>query len=245
MNSDPKNSISQRKLVSSCLGGSAIAAATSLTGTAEASVVWFDVQDVSLTPMQWVYVDIDAGLSYDPVPSGTVSPFGAEYRLFFNGGDTPEIRETKPGVASAVENPDLNFVANKLPGPFLGGAGSSFALKITPGTDVQALPFNPAGPEGRATAYLSYDNDPTAEWQADGTDGFLGLRFQLNGLNHYGWAKVSFNDGGLGDNSFTIKEFAYNDIADETIAAGQIPEPHSVLLLAMGSAGLSLLRRRQ
>jgi hypothetical protein len=49
-------------------------------------------------------------------------------------------------------------------------------------------------------------------------DKFLGLRFQIDGETHYGWAKL---DVSLSGDSFTIKEYAYNEVAGESIVAGQ------------------------
>ncbi|WP_055443600.1 T9SS type A sorting domain-containing protein [Lacinutrix himadriensis] len=50
------------------------------------------------------------------------------------------------------------------------------------------------------------------------TDKFLGLRFQIAGNTHYGWAKL---DVSLSGDSFTVKEYAYNSVPDESIIAGQ------------------------
>ncbi|WP_179339735.1 T9SS type A sorting domain-containing protein [Winogradskyella ludwigii] len=50
------------------------------------------------------------------------------------------------------------------------------------------------------------------------TDKYLGLRFQISGSTHYGWAKLDVSASG---DSFTVKEYAYNATADEAIQAGQ------------------------
>ena len=50
------------------------------------------------------------------------------------------------------------------------------------------------------------------------TDKFLGLRFQISGNTHYGWAKLDVSASG---DSFTVKEYAYNATPDESINAGQ------------------------
>ncbi|MCF8296083.1 MAG: T9SS type A sorting domain-containing protein [Saprospiraceae bacterium] len=49
------------------------------------------------------------------------------------------------------------------------------------------------------------------------TDKYLGLRIQLSGQWHYGWAKV---DVPSNTSSFTIKSFAFNTIANQAINAG-------------------------
>lgn len=62
-----------------------------------------------------------------------------------------------------------------------------------------------------SSSYCSFGN-----WCSE-TDKFLGLRFTVGGNIHYGWAKLDATF----DNGWTIKEFAYNSTADESIEAGQ------------------------
>lgn len=50
------------------------------------------------------------------------------------------------------------------------------------------------------------------------TDKYLGLRFQIAGNTHYGWARL---DVTLPADSFTLKDYAYNTVADAPINAGQ------------------------
>jgi len=50
------------------------------------------------------------------------------------------------------------------------------------------------------------------------TDKYLGLRFQIAGNTHYGWARLDVSASG---DSFILKDYAYNSVADEAINAGQ------------------------
>ncbi|MEZ4795634.1 MAG: T9SS type A sorting domain-containing protein [Flavobacteriaceae bacterium] len=50
------------------------------------------------------------------------------------------------------------------------------------------------------------------------TDKFLGLRFDISGNTHYGWARL---DVPLAPNTWVIKDFAYNSTPDAPIMAGQ------------------------
>lgn len=50
------------------------------------------------------------------------------------------------------------------------------------------------------------------------TDKYMGLRFQIAGNTHYGWARL---DVSLSGDSFTLKDYAYNTVAGEAIDAGQ------------------------
>ena len=90
-------------------------------------------------------------------------------------------------------------------------------------------------------------------WGLDGTNGtepseaFIGFRFEGNGAamdTLYGWAKLSFLGSGAG---FEITEWAF-DSSGASIAAGQVsavPEPSGLSLLAMGAAGIGVMRRKR
>lgn len=81
--------------------------------------------------------------------------------------------------------------------------------------------------------------------------GYAG--FVMNGLSgsEYGWMRIEFTTGGGGFiDSLTLIDYAYNDVAGQSIEVGQttdMPEPGSMALaiLAAGAAGVTALRRRR
>lgn len=51
-------------------------------------------------------------------------------------------------------------------------------------------------------------------WLNGETDKFIGLRFKIGSENHFGWARLDVSEN---NNSFTIKDYAYNSIANTAI----------------------------
>ena len=90
---------------------------------------------------------------------------------------------------------------------------------------------------------------------------YLGLRFQLNGETHYGWARltVKFHRGPLKERTWEahLTGYAYETILDKGIQAGQTEgaqgdeaeasapksAPGQLSALALGSDGIALWRR--
>ena len=58
----------------------------------------------------------------------------------------------------------------------------------------------------------------------------------------FGWARITM-DGTIA-NTFTLVDYAWGDPGQQ-IATGQIPEPGSLALLAIGAAGLLAWRRQR
>jgi hypothetical protein len=89
-----------------------------------------------------------------------------------------------------------------------------------------------------------YNNSiPATTWSdtAPNDTGYLGLQIEIDGENHYVWAEITLND----ELTFELARFAYNDVAGESITAGQVPEPSSAALLILGAAGALTRRQRK
>lgn len=62
-----------------------------------------------------------------------------------------------------------------------------------------------------------YTNSNWCNGESEGTDKFLGLRFEISGNVHYGWARLSV---GTNPTNWVIKDYAYESTAGIGITAG-------------------------
>ncbi|WP_274475164.1 T9SS type A sorting domain-containing protein [Mangrovimonas aestuarii] len=69
---------------------------------------------------------------------------------------------------------------------------------------------------GGYLAMICQQLDCNYNW-SNSSDKYLGLRFEINGETHYGWARMDVTDV----TNWTIKDYAYNSSAGEGIFAGQ------------------------
>jgi len=88
-------------------------------------------------------------------------------------------------------------------------------------------------------------NAPAFDWGSAQPRGFLGLRISVSGNTHYGWADVSVNKVNADTYTQTLYAYAYDDLPNQSIIAGAIPEPSTATLLVAGAAGAASLRRRR
>jgi len=84
---------------------------------------------------------------------------------------------------------------------------------------------------------------------ACGRVGFLGARLNIDGKTHYGWVSLgvaAVPGGPLSPPGYggEITGYAYQTNPNQSIVAGETPEPGTLGLLALGSLGLALWRRR-
>lgn len=137
-----------------------------------------------------------------------------------------------------------NPAVGTLAGP---NAASNLALGTTIGS---ASVFAGSG----AYPYFMYFDKSNAAgfpWntELDGTTGYVGLKFEMGANTHYGWARFTYDD--LTTGNITLHDFAYENVAGQSILAGDtgpaahVPEPSRALLALAGLCGVALRRRRK
>jgi hypothetical protein len=179
----------------------------------------------------------EATIQYSGVINEVFSTGGHHEDLFFLGNAFISLSYTRSfhgphdvahfQIGAALDASFNGFVAN----------GHSYISKLASGVNPATRPF--AG----FNAFIAYGNGrgPNSQWLDPGT-GFIGFRFDSGNGFQYGWMRLTM-DGAPG-NSFTLVDYAWGDLGD-SILTGQIPEPGSLALLAVGAAGLLAWRRHR
>ena len=82
---------------------------------------------------------------------------------------------------------------------------------------------------------------------ANVTNAFVGLRFKISGITHFGFARfdVSTSPGTPPTITGTLTGFGYETKAGVSAHVEPVPEPGTLGLLALGAVGLAAWRRRK
>ncbi|MCH7224892.1 PEP-CTERM sorting domain-containing protein [Haloferula sp. A504] len=224
-------------------------------GGARAAVTWSGVVDIGIpTSFNGVYLDLAAtSPAGNPTEPSNDDPAEVNFDSYAIGYDQPtdwDINFFFGGIGIAY-SPTFNpFVESP-------GVGGSQILNVEEGTNIasnvsQALGLNSYGGSGTPSnsdpdsLFSSVDGSLPSQYSSfatDGTPGYIAFTLETASGTQYGWMQVTLDpngpdiDGAVGK----VHQWAYSD--DINFTVGQIPEPSSLVLLLLGSAGL--LRRRR
>jgi hypothetical protein len=156
-------------------------------------------------------------------------------------------------------------LASALPTRFRIAKSKHFSLGFHSGSHAKFMwwAFQSCTSTGLGTHCVT---DSTGQWKPP-IDRYLGLKFQIKGKTHYGWARISSGT----HNPFILTGYAYETIPNKPIITGKThgndvehpnsadpgpgasltspvpdtPQPASLGALAMGARGLSIWRRKE
>jgi hypothetical protein len=133
--------------------------------------------------------------------------------------------------------PANNANGNTFAASALGSTGFSSVARLAPGALVgPGLAFSSVGAHLAGNSYFAFGN-----WNPVPESGEVGLRMVRGSDTFYGWADITVND----DYTITLDAFGYDNAGDAVIAdPPPAPEPASIVLLALGAAGIAGWRRK-
>lgn len=164
--------------------------------------------------------DANGQINYTDVQPDFAGGIGSEFFLDLDNNGTNDFRIFNDSSNNLLIEP---LAASN---QFLGsGSSSSYAYPyaLSNGAPISASAagswFNNGYSMGQAS--LNYGSSSSTcsfgNW-CDVTDRYLPLRFDVGGNTHYGWARLDVDAIG---NVWSVKDYAYNETADEVILAGQ------------------------
>jgi hypothetical protein len=131
----------------------------------------------------------------------------------------------------------MGATVNFFPGKLVGfNNGFAYASALSAGFSIDASSVGPSFFGSMAYGAVN----PNAQFN-NATNKYLGLSFAGGANLYYAWVRVSINQAA---GTFTVHDWAY-DNSGAGIAAGAIPAPGALGLLAVGASGLGLLRGRK
>jgi PEP-CTERM motif len=164
---------------------------------------------------------------------------------------------TTPGPSNYTLNlsgdtlPDFTITASGLEVSASAGNSAQILNDGDPAALVLGALIDPAGSNwgdgGKMSEVFS------GNWPDNGRSAYLGFYFVGTDGDHAGWMNISTSTLPPGA-AFTINSYGFDNNPNEAITAGEgdlnpipapVPEPSTLSLLAMGSAGLLELRRRR
>jgi len=228
---------------------------------ADAEIV-YTAANSAVSPSVALDLNHDGIMDYNIVKWGSASVGGSLHVSYLKVCHAPLLNLSHQCHSSQIYPDDKNVVREAASGamalPFGAPIGPGQPFK---GTDVAVLMGARNFYSGSNTAQ-KWDG-PWADGGAGVTNRYLGLKFQIDGKWHFGWARLTFKTTANSGFSATVTGYAYETIPNKQIRAGQTTETAetgsmaptqpvvapaaaqapSLGSLALGALGLSIWRR--
>ena len=144
------------------------------------------------------------------------------------------------------------YVNNQIVGTFNTTFSIAFARNVPTNVSINTNLLSNAYPFALLQYRLAYDTNPQSELfnygQFMNNPGFLGVEFDISGNTHFGWVELEVvGSPNSPFDELKIYGWGYETFANTGILPGEgqeaIPEPATLVTLAMGAAGLYAWRR--
>lgn len=140
-------------------------------------------------------------------------------------------------VGGSYQGADVLFAPGRLTSFFGGPNNLAYVSNLAFGTLISPANTGPA-----FFGSMAYGgNNPAAQFN-NATDAYIGLSFPSGPNLFYAWVRVDVNNAAR---TFIIKDWAYQSVSNVGIAAGAIPSPGALGLLALGAVGVVGYRQRR
>jgi hypothetical protein len=158
-------------------------------------------------------ISFQAAIVVKDIPDYTFTS-GGILNFDFNSDATTEFAFEEMGgsVGGFFDSNNVNFVGT---GTFASGHGWDIIKFLSSNTLISSASVFDA----QGDAYINPFWANTNELFPAG-DSYVGVKFKLGSNTHYGWILINSTGGASG--AIKIKSYAYNDIADQSITAGQL-----------------------
>ncbi|MBR9845037.1 MAG: T9SS type A sorting domain-containing protein [Algicola sp.] len=155
---------------------------------------------------------------YSDIPDYT-GGVGDTFLIDLNNDGTDDFQIRHNGGSSYSANLYLDPLTASNEALGSGGATYAYPFNLASGAAISNAASGSWFNNGFSGGFqsLNYGSCSFGNW-CSVTDGFLGLRFNIAGSIHYGWAQLDVDANG---NVWTVKGFAYHDTPGVGLNAGQ------------------------
>lgn len=185
----------------------------------------------------------------DPIIVAPVTPtsivFDLEIALDLNGDDADDFTiGASPNFVGLRSEDSNQYLVLPDPPPNIGGPVEPLYQGFEIGQDSGNGSLDWFGTNTDFATLVSVfegPGGPVYGGRFGGQRAYIGVEFDVGSANHYGWIDIYVASGAYAE----VYGWAYESSPDTSIVAGAIPEPSTMLLLALGAMSILALHSRR